>query len=276
MMKFLHQSNSSDLICSISKSTNTLIKIYFAFFIISTTAVVYAEEINCSDPNTDGRFSIEKRKAICLQDPGWFDVGAGMAVIQNANNQGQNSVGNLVTLRAYPLGRWYAPLKSVSIGKSEILSAKAAILKAKADLLEQKKQALKLDKNNASVQNEVNNAQQEVDNAANDFAFGMQSALSDFGDMYAVKEIEYQFLQRFSFFFGRSIGGFDTSIVQGDINAFGMALDLAPQFSVVWGRAYYNLLPQAGDTNTSMSNNFFGIQLNLNAFKTMRNLTGSM
>lgn len=104
----------------------------------------------------------------------------------------------------------------------------------------------------------------------------MQTALSDFGNMYTPFEVDTGTLSRISLFYGRSVGGFDTNLVQGDVNAFGVAFDIAPQFSVVWGRAYYNQAAQIGTAATSISNIIFGVQINLNAFKAMRGITGSM
>lgn len=265
-----------------TNNSHTCLKVCFAVSLISATQLAIADAINCGTPPSTTRIKLaglEVRPAECLQDPGWFDVGAGFAVIQKANSLGESASGNLVTLRAYPFGRWYAPLKSVSQASTDKISANLAVLRAKTDQAEQKKKFKEENPINISAQQEADKTQQEADKAANDVAMSMQAALNDFGSMYAVQgesEGSSYLLRRISFFYGRSIGGFDTKVVQGDINAFGVAYDIAPQFSVIWGRAYYNQAAQNGITKTSASNNFFGIQLNLNAFKTMRNITGSM
>lgn len=95
--------------------TSALHKACLTALLASAASTVVAHEINCNEPpSTKGLAALEERHVECLQDPGWFDVGAGVAVIPKINTQGQSGTGNLVTLRAYPFGRWYAPLKSVT------------------------------------------------------------------------------------------------------------------------------------------------------------------
>lgn len=280
MTQYSQQSFSTNLKHAIN--AHAFIKVCFSVSLISATQAAIADAINCGTPSsaTIKLTELEQRPPECLQDPGWFDVSAGIAVIQKANSLGENASGNLVALRAYPFGRWYAPLKSVSQASSDKIAASLAMLKEKQKKTEQINTKLQ-EKNPSEIttQQQVNEIQQEVDKAANDVALSMQAALNDFGSMYAVqgesKESSY-LLRRISLFYGRSVGGFDANVVQGDVNAFGIAYHIAPQFAVIWGRAYYNQAPQNGITKTSSSNNFFGIQLNLNAFKAMRNITGSM
>jgi hypothetical protein len=106
----------------------------------------------------------------------------------------------------------------------------------------------------------------------------MQAALNDFGDNYSIQDDTrgWHLLKRASVFYGRSVGGFDSKLIDGDINAFGLAYDIAPMFSLIWGRAWYNVMGQPGLADTSKTEIIFGVQINLNAFKTMRGLTGSM
>lgn len=248
---------------------------------------------------------LEERPASQLADPGWVDVGAGMVIARRAGPSGQNGVGNMVSLRAYPWGRWYAPLKAPTPTASATLStavkaqqdaqkefedkqkkAEDKTAKAKAAKAESDKNkdatsgtATKAAEDEAqSAQDDADRARQKADAAAKDVYAQMQAAASEFGNIYAVCERNgvTNAVNRLSFFYGRSVGGFDDKVVQGDINVFGIALDIAPQFSVVWGRAYYKQASENGGPNPSRSSNVFGIQLNLNAFKIFRNLSGSL
>lgn len=232
----------------------------------------------------------------CLQSPGWLDVGAGMVVIQNVGISQQNGVGNLVTLRAYPFGRWYAPLKSLTPANNSVVEAKLSIAKdANKDAADRKAKAKQATEAFAASKASEDQAKAEgaqadafqaeaiADKANEDVAITMQKALSDFGNNYAfLKEDDNKvdglsyWGRHVSFFWGRSVGGFDPKAIDGDINAFGIAFDIAPEFSVVWGRAYFNQAAQAGVANSSSSGTVIGVQVNLKAFKTMRGLTGSM
>ncbi len=49
------------------------------------------------------------------------------------------------------------------------------------------------------------------------------------------------------------MGGYDCNAVQGDSNAIGLAFDVAAQFSLVWGRAYFDQVLQNGGPNPSAS-----------------------
>lgn len=205
----------------------------------------------------------EQRPSSCLQDPGWFDIGAGIVLIKNAGTSQQNGVGNMVSLRAYPFGRWYAPLKSQTPASTSVVEAKLIIAKTAAG--QAKASGTATD-------------QAVADKANADVAQSMQAALNDFGNNYALEELNgmQNFSRRISFFLGRSIGGFDSKAVDGDINAFGIAIDISPEFSVVWGRAYFNQMAQTGVVNSSKSGAVIGVQINLKAFKVMRGLTGSL
>src|ERR1039457_1264671 len=226
----------------------------------------------------------EERHRDCLQDPGWFDVGAGIVVIKNAGISQQNGVGNLVTLRAYPFGRWYAPLKSLSPASNSIVEAKLSVAKAVADKAKASGAAVDQAKTSGTDTEKTDAEKKAVadkavaDKANADVAQSMQTALNDFGNNYALAELDvwHNLGRRVSFFLGRSIGGFDSKAVDGDINAFGIAIDISPEFSVVWGRAYFNQPAQTGVANSSKSGAVIGVQINLKAFKAMRGLTGSL
>src|SRR5262249_45537575 len=88
------------------------------------------------------------------------------------------------------------------------------------------------------AQDDADQARQRADLAAKTVYAQIQAAADQFGSIYSVCERNgySNILNRVSFFYGRSVGGFDDKVVQGDINAFGIAIDVAPQFSILWGR----------------------------------------
>jgi hypothetical protein len=253
-----------------------------ALLLAATSAAAAA--VDCSVPQDPKH--LEERNYSCLQDPGWFDIGGGVAILRHAGSQGQHGIGNMVTVRAYPFGRWYAPLKTATPASTSKVAASVVIANnAQMDATNKQAAADQAKKSNApdagDKQAAADQAKADADKAAKDVVLSMQSALSDFGSMYSVgvpgENRAWRWLQHVSVFYGRSVGGFDSNVVKGDINAFGVTFDIAPQFSVAYGRAYYYQLPQNGASNSiSASKPVYGIQLNLNAFKAIRNITGSL
>jgi hypothetical protein len=282
-------------------------------FVLSAAAGTAAAECSVARPRPD---HVEERPASQLADPGWVDVGAGIVVARHAGPGRETGVGNMVALRAYPFGRWYAALKSTTPDaatnaamsdavqaqkdaqknaqdKQEAATAKVAAAgkaqdKAKATAKnkdasdDQKKadsdDAKKLTDDAQKAQDLADDARQKADIAAKTVYSQMQAVADQFSNIYSVCERNgYTALHnRVSFFIGRSVGGFDDKVVQGDINVFGVAFDIAPQFSITWGKAYFKQAAEtAGGPNPSKSSNVVGVQLNLNAFKIFRNLTGS-
>ena len=256
---------------------NSLARKYFAILIAASLALAATSRPAMADCTTQSDKWTSERPINTLKNPGWFDVGAGIVVVKNAGSSQQNGVGNMVSLRAYPLGRWYAPSITIDADKLATASSKTADA-AKLQLAANKLAAPQAENTGQQTSADriasASAAQTTATTAAADAAQSMQAAQAAQGDNFAL--CNYQQYQRISFFLGRSVGGFDSKAVDGDINAFGVAFDIAPEFAVVWGRAYYNLPTQTGVTNNSKSGSVFGVQINLNAFKTMRGLTGSL
>lgn len=271
-------------------------------FVVSAMPGTAAAECSVARPRPQ---YIEERPASQLDDPGWVDVGAGVVVARHAGASGQTGVGNMVSLRAYPWGRWYAPLKTAAPAatatlatavqvqqqaqsdaetKQKIAETKVADAKAKQADANQKKDAAsgtaakQATDDAQAAQDAADKAKQKADLAAQDIYAQMQSAANQFSSIYAVCERNgiNNVLNRVSVFYGRSVGGFDNKVVEGDINVFGLAVDIAPQFSIVWGKAYYKQVAENGGPAASKSSNVFGVQLNLNAFKIFRGLSGSL
>ncbi|MBI5429182.1 MAG: hypothetical protein HY938_01855 [Nitrosomonadales bacterium] len=77
---------------------------------------------NCASPN-NGKLG--------TRTPHELPTGSGLVryrsrivVVKNAGAAQQHGVGNMVSLRAYPFGRWYAPLKSPTRTSADIVKAK--------------------------------------------------------------------------------------------------------------------------------------------------------
>jgi hypothetical protein len=279
-------------------------------FVVPAVPDTAAAECSVARPRPD---HLEERPASQLADPGWVDVGAGIVVARHAGPARETGTGNMVALRAYPFGRWYAPLKSTTPDANSNAALAAAVQVQKdaqkeaetkqetannrvAAAQDAKAKAEAADKNKATdaaqkktdaeaattgaqaAQDDADKARQKADLAAKSVYAQIQAAADQFGSIYSVCERNgyTNLLNRVSFFYGRSVGGFDDKVVQGDINVFGIAIDIAPQFSLTWGKAFYKQVSQNNEPNPSRSSNVFGVQLNLNAFKIFRNLSGSL
>ena len=227
-------------------------------FLLSSIAVTCHAGSCKPDASKNLMLSQETLPAVCLNDPGWFDVGAGFAFIRRAGGENQDGKGILVTLRAYPFGRWYA--SSITATKETVL-AKAA----------------------ASSSLEVSSATTaEKAQAHTDYVASVSEFLQNNQAVFAVKEYQEgnafeSIIRRVSVFYGRSVGGFDSKAVSGDVNAVGLSFDIAPQFSLIWGRAFFDGAVPTGSSAQAPSRraNIVGVQLNLYAFKTFRDLVGS-
>ena len=142
-----------------------------------------------------------------LNDPGYFDVGGGVGHIIHTNSQAQASTGFLLTLKAYPWGRWYS-------------SKKAPTAKQIALDLATKSPA--------------------------DAGKALEDYLSNQTALYSVADQNHWY-NRISVFYGRSFGNFDPSTIRGNLDAIGMEYDIVPEFAFMVGEAFYEInLPNNG------------------------------
>jgi hypothetical protein len=114
----------------------TAMTLLIALGIFSTASPARADE-DCTKSTSK---IVVERPASCLQPPGWFDIGAGFAVMPNAGAAQQTASGALVTLRAYPLGRWYAALKAPSLARNAAIKANLDAAQGAADNADAKRQ----------------------------------------------------------------------------------------------------------------------------------------
>jgi hypothetical protein len=174
-------------------------------------------------------------------NPGFFDVGGGFAQLNSATSTGQAASGFLVTIKAYPCGRWYAPKKKVSS-----TDVSAAAQKAKE----------------AAQANQAQ-ANQAFNKTLTDFVAGQT-------ELFPLQGADWR--NRVSVYYGRSPGNFDSNI-RGSVNSIGIAFDIAPEFALIVGKGFY----QTNSGNNGIDTRqkiIFGIEMNFNAFSVFRNLGG--
>jgi hypothetical protein len=85
---------------------------------------------------------------------------------------------------------------------------------------------------------------------------------------------DWRFLRRFSVFYGTSLSDFTGGGIQSTVQAVGVAFDIAPQFSIMYGVAFYEVEVDDGSgTGTLIDDTdheqIIAVSLNLNAFKSL-------
>lgn len=64
------------------------------------------------------------------------------------------------------------------------------------------------------------------------------------------------------------MGNFDAPVINGAVNAIGIEFDVAPEFAVMFGAAFF----QPAGTSETRRYGIFGVQMNFSAFEAFRNL----
>jgi hypothetical protein len=186
--------------------------------------------------------------------PGYFDVGAGFTQIDTRGSTDAAASGVTVSIKAYPWGRWYAPRKQRS--KEEVVK--------KSQVVADKQQKITDSKNTAEMQT----AYEEKAKAEYDYLEAVQGVLSASKELYPLQDAKLY--HRLSIFYARSPGSFNETVIKGAVNAIGIGIDIAPEFALIIGKAYYDeLLP--GGAAESRQHFIFGVQMNFNAFSAFRN-----
>ncbi len=240
---------------------------------------------------------------------GYLDVGAGYAVIPRGAPNAQDIGGFTATIKAYPAGRWYAPLKSTTSTERT-----AAMVKTTVDYIEKRQQkeaeikvlqdleaklaadATATPADKADVKNGLKTKIAELElitpnTSQSKTTEALMSAING-TDLYQVGDCTQEqeqgkikdraicsflkpTLRRFFVFYGHSIGGYGDA-VNGEVNSVGIGYDITPEFALIAGRARYSLttpaigaVPAGEDTKDAL---LLGVQVNLNAFNLFRNL----
>ena len=180
------------------------------------------------------------------EPPGYFDVGGGFAHINSANTEGASASGVLVTIKAYPWGRWYAARKKSS--------TKDVLEKVKNVLVPQKKADGTVDP-------------VALENAKSEYVDTVRNLLEKSNEMLPLHGDTWY--RRLSVFYGRSAGNFDETTIKGDVNSIGIEYDIAPEFALMLGVAVYQVAIPGGRFDTQ-EHLIFGVQMNFNAFSAFR------
>lgn len=221
-----------------------------------------------------------KKKHSELAYPGYLDVGAGYTVIPYGAPKSQDIGGFTATIKAYPGGRWYAPVKpKTEEQKAEAINkaAEAIVAKAKANAIQKEADVAKATNEADATQKETDAGEAKNDATAksNEYLLALK-AIADTSigaELYQIKESS--FAKRVFIFYGRSIGGYG-SAVNGEVDAIGLGYDVTPEFALIAGQARYSVdIPAVGTTAASTDTHdglMMGVQLNLNAFQLFRAL----
>lgn len=225
-----------------------------------------------------------------LEPPGFFDIGAGFGVVFDTRNSSDDDAsGTLLNFKAYPLGRWYGEPRADLVSKGLTDRDKAdmkTVLGA-----DENDRTTKLGNlaNDAALASAVDRLKAVLEDRSvqlsEDAAKALKAALDGSkalapGDRKLLTQVASstttsrkwrvvqerdRFLNRFSVFYGTSAGHFSGGGLESDVNVFGVGLDVSPDLSLLFGRAFYDVDDGGGEDSDNSW--FFGASLNLFAFK---------
>ncbi|PCJ52069.1 MAG: hypothetical protein COA70_12900 [Planctomycetota bacterium] len=197
-----------------------------------------------------GKTALASDGTTLLKPAGWFDMGlgAGYALSNGSNNDPD---GLVISIKAYPYGRWYSTRKSPLPSLDKALENVAAINPDAAAA--------------AAAQTTL---QEAVSQASN---------WSDSSGEYLVVKGREKWEHRLAIFFGTSIGEFSNQGIKGDLLTLGVSYDVAPQFALQVGIGVFRVNevtggisgPLAGELNTSDTSLFLGVAINASAISAM-------
>jgi len=225
-------------------------------------------------------------------EPGFFDVGAGFGVVKNTRPGDNNDAsGVIVSLKAYPGGRWYGAPKDVEKdGLSErdrndivvlltdsdanrinaLKNSNADVMLAKTRLealLKDRKIRISVPVTMALTKAIQPNKMDDADRKL--LLKEAERKPSDSGKWRIIQERDSA-LNRISAFYGVSAGNIDNGGIDSTVNVFGVGFDITPDFALLLGRAFFEADNETDDAW------FFGVSLNLYAFRDLISRAGDL
>ncbi len=208
-----------------------------------------------------------------LEYPGYLDMGVGFAVAFNTRNGDNNDAsGTLVSVKAYPAGRWYAKRKSEGARQLSLASAKMV-----EEAVEKKNPPPADDSATRIVTGAPPQPVDDGPSKTADVADYIDELIKSRDDVladgaYYIVEDRDSWKHRVSFFYGVSVGNFSGGGLDSAANVVGIGYDFAPQLAFLLGWAFYDV-EENGVTDTD-SGLLFGVSLNLNAFRSLTSAVG--
>ncbi len=220
------------------------------------------------------------------EPPGFFDIGAGFGLVRNvAGSSSGDASGILVSFKAYPWGRWYGEAKQskrfdgvTSNDKNaidQLVKGKAAsgasYLTGAGAQLRSHVQSI-IDDRSANLGSSTTLALTRlVDTNVAAVSAADQATLKTVVDAPSssrkwrvIKERDGWY-NRFSIFYGTSAGEFSGGGLESSVNSIGLGYDISPDLALHAGYAFYDF--EQGGSTDSDSSFFYGVSLNLFAFK---------
>ena len=218
--------------------------------------------------------------------PGFFDIGAGFGLVRNvAGESSGDASGILVSFKAYPWGRWYGEAKQSKRFEGvttndknaieQLIKGKegggAAYLTGAGAQLRSHVQSI-IDDRSAKLGSDTTLALTRlVDTNVASVSVADQATLKTVVDAptssrkWRVIRERDNWYNRFSVFYGTSAGEFSGGGLESSVNALGLGYDISPDLALHMGYAFYDF--EQGGSTDSDSSFFYGVSLNLFAFK---------
>ncbi|MCC7015314.1 MAG: hypothetical protein IT454_22330 [Planctomycetes bacterium] len=191
-----------------------------------------------------------------LAYPGFFDVGIGATYLNRATSRSDDEAGGLaLSLKAYPLGRWYSTKRDSTPALIE--SGVEALKGAKADI------------NSASGTGSSDEKEKALAKTADETTAKLDSILTGIAaykpnELFVVRERE-GLENRLSVTYGINVAEFEGGDFSKDVQLIGLGFDVTPEFAIVAGVAFYRDEVQH-DVDTAY---YYGISINVYAFKNL-------
>jgi len=237
-----------------------------------------------------------------VDPPGFFDIGVGYGrVADTRDTDNDDAEGLIASFKAYPLGRWYSepkqselekgvtPMDRLAVGRIQALSdAERAAMRtsggaAPAGLSPQ--QGTTITEAYRALGRLVANEDAKIAPAVRDSLRKLEEGKpldsedrkviegftrgSEKSPKWHVIEERNRWYNRFSIFFGRSINDFDSGGLESEVNVVGVGFDVSPDLALELGWAFYEVDEDGTGMIDSDGSLFFGVSLNLFAFKAL-------
>lgn len=219
---------------------------------------------------------LEKLSKGEAEHPGFFDVGAGFAQLQNTDSAANNDArGLMISFKGYPFGRWYSTEKSKSIMVVETrqqAESNEALLSTAKDTLPDVATPPAAGAADDVAAPDAEGTDDDSNNGPNFIALAGEfetlrnSRKGVYCEGPGKTKCRDQMYHRFSVYYGISSSNFVGGDVDSTVHSIGIGFDVSPELSLLLGAGFFDLKSSEEDRSDSDIALMFGVSLNLNAF----------
>ncbi len=220
--------------------------------------IIIVVQTGCSTFKT-----LETKKKSALEDPSFWDIGAGFAQLQNTDSKDDNDArGLMISFKAYPWGRWYSTEKpkvllSVDKENKNVDALKILVANKKAAGTEMP------DKGESSIWLQLDKDTRMI-STGTPYIYCPESG-----------KCRDNWYHRISVFYGLSSKNFIGGDVDSNVHAIGLGYDITPELALITGLGFFDLKKNDNSRSDSDAAFLFGVSLNLRAVGAMFKAAGN-